>query len=139
MPLALVVDDEPSVRSLIEVTLQMEGFETVGAPDGFTALRLAAERRPDVITLDLMMPGMDGWEVAFRLEGSGIPIVIVSGKPIADLEAAPGRHRAAAVLSKPFDFAAFVAVVQQAMVQGAPDVPSPRGASDSASVTNGAP
>jgi CheY-like chemotaxis protein len=138
MPLALVVDDEPSIRALIEVTLQMEGFDTIGAADGPTALELAAERRPDVITLDVMMPGMDGWEVAVRLEGSGIPIVIVSGKPIADLEDAPGRHRAAAVLTKPFDFAAFVDVVQQAMRDGAPELPRPRADGEQKSVSNGA-
>jgi CheY-like chemotaxis protein len=136
MPLALVVDDEPNIRALIEVTLQMEGFETMAAPDGVSALELAAARRPDVITLDVMMPDMDGWEVARRLEGSGIPIVIVSGKPMADLADAPGRHRAAAVLSKPFDFATFVDVVVVAMRSGAPDLPAPRQSSDSP-VTNG--
>mgnify|MGYP001065345505 CR=1 FL=1 len=67
MPLALVVDDEPNIRALIEVTLQMEGFETVSVADGISALELAATRRPDVITLDVMMPGMDGWEVLQRL------------------------------------------------------------------------
>ena len=135
MPLALVVDDEPSVRALIEVTLQMEGFETVGAADGFEALELAAGRRPDVITLDVMMPGMDGWEVALRLEGSGIPIVMVSGKPVGELEDAPGRHRAAAVLVKPFDFAAFVAVVQQVAGVAAPGVPEPRASGAQPSAT----
>ncbi len=135
MPLALVVDDESSIRSLIEITLQMEGFETIGAPDGETALRLVAERRPDVITLDVMMPGMDGWEVALRLEGSGIPIVIVSGKPVSDLESAPGRHRASAVLNKPFDFATFVDVVR-GVLKIEPEVPAPREAESD--VQNGA-
>ena len=120
MPLALVVDDEPNIRALIEVTLQMEGFETVSAPDGISALEQAAARRPDVITLDLMMPDMDGWEVARRLEGSGIPIVVVSGKAPSELESAPGREHAAAVLPKPFDFNALVDVVQRAVA------PAPR-------------
>jgi DNA-binding response OmpR family regulator len=125
MPLALVVDDELSIRTLIEVTLQLEGFETIGAADGETALRLAAERRPDVITLDVMMPGMDGWEVAARLDGSGIPIVIVSGKTSSDLETDAGRHRAAAVIGKPFDFVTFVDTVRS-VLHLTPEVPAPR-------------
>jgi CheY-like chemotaxis protein len=120
MPLALVVDDEPNIRALIEVTLQMEGFETVSVADGISALEQAATRRPDVITLDVMMPGMDGWEVARRLEGSGIPIVVLSGKAPADLESAPDRRHANAVLPKPFDFNALVDVVQRAVA------PAPR-------------
>jgi CheY-like chemotaxis protein len=123
MPLALVVDDEPNIRALIEVTLQMEGFETVSAPDGISALEQAATRRPDVITLDVMMPGMDGWEVARRLDGSGIPIVVLSGKAPADLESAPDRKHATAVLPKPFDFNHLVEVVQRAVA------PAPRPAS----------
>ena len=120
MPLALVVDDEPNIRARIEVTLQMEGFETVSVADGISALEQAAARRPDVITLDVMMPGMDGWEVARRLDGSGIPIVVLSGKAPADLENDPGRQHATAVLPKPFDFNALVDVVQRAVA------PAPR-------------
>jgi CheY-like chemotaxis protein len=117
-PLALVVDDEDSVRAFIEVILQMEGYDTVSASDGPAAIQLARQHRPDIITLDVMMPGMDGWEVGTVLDGDAftarIPRVMVSGKPLAELEASPGRDRAAAVLAKPFDFAAFVEVVAEA-------------------------
>ena len=126
MPLVLVVDDEPSVRTLLEVTLQMEGYEVVSARDGATALQLAAERKPDVITLDVMMPDMDGWEVAQRLEGSGIPIVLMSGLPLPQIESAPGRGRVCAVMGKPFDLAVFVDVVGKAARDGARDMPGPR-------------
>jgi two-component system OmpR family response regulator len=125
MPLALVVDDELSIRTLIEVTLQLEGFDTIGACDGETALQMAAECKPDVITLDVMMPGMDGWEVARRLEGSGIPIVIVSGKTSSDLETDTARPLAAAVIGKPFDFTTFVATVRGALGV-VPELPTPR-------------
>jgi two-component system OmpR family response regulator len=125
MPLALVVDDELSIRTLIEVTLQLEGFETIGASDGETALQMAADHQPDVITLDVMMPGMDGWEVAAKLEGSGIPIVIVSGKTSSDLETDPGRAHAAAIIGKPFDFATFVATVR-GVLHLTPELPAPR-------------
>jgi CheY-like chemotaxis protein len=130
-PLALVVDDEDSIRELIEVTLQMEGYRTLGAPDGQTALTLARVHRPDVVTLDIMMPGMDGWQVAEHLGRDpwtqGVPIVVVSGKPLVELEAAPGRSLASAVLTKPFDFATFVDVV--AGVLAAP-LPTQRTAAD---------
>lgn len=125
MPLALVVDDELSIRTLIEVTLQLEGFDTIGAGDGESALRMVAEHQPDVITLDVMMPGMDGWEVATRLEGSGIPIVIVSGKTGSDLETDPARPLAAAVIGKPFDFATFVETVR-GVLHLTPELPVPR-------------
>jgi CheY-like chemotaxis protein len=130
-PLALVVDDEDSIRELIEVTLQMEGYRTLGAPDGQTALALARVHRPDVVTLDIMMPGMDGWQVAAHLGRDpltrDVPIVVVSGKPLAELDAAPDRSLASAVLTKPFDFATFVEVVAQVLV--AP-VPAQRPAAD---------
>ena len=114
MTLVLVVDDEPSIRALLEVTLQMEGYDVLVAPDGETALKLVAERRPDVITLDVMMPGMDGWEVARELEDSGIPIVMMSGMPLADLEDGADHPNVAAVLGKPFDYKAFLEVVATA-------------------------
>ena len=123
-PLALVVDDEDSIRELIEVTLQMEGYRTLGAPDGQTALTLARVHRPDVVTLDIMMPGMDGWQVAAHLGRDpmtrDVPIVVVSGKPMAELDAAPDRSLASAVLTKPFDFATFVEVVAEVMVARVP-------------------
>ncbi len=129
-PLALVVDDEDSIRLLIEVTLQMEGYRVITAADGPTALALAAEHRPDVVTLDIMMPGMTGWEVAQHLGRDpltrSVPIVVVSGKPMTELESAPDRSLASAVLSKPFDFATFVEVVASVLT---PRVPAPRAAS----------
>ena len=133
-PLALVVDDEDSIRELIEVTLQMEGYRTVGAPDGETALALAKQERPDVVTLDIMMPGMTGWEVASALgrdeDTRGVPIVVVSGKPLGELESSPDRSLVTAVLSKPFDFATFVEVVAGVLT---PRLPQPRVAHESES------
>ena len=136
-PLALVVDDEDSIRELIEVTLQLEGYRTGGAADGPTALALAQQERPDVVTLDIMMPGMTGWEVASALGRDpltrGVPIVVVSGKPLGELEAAPDRSLATAVLTKPFDFATFVEVVAGVLSPAAgPALPGPRVAPDTA-------
>lgn len=115
----LVVDDEEGVRELIEVMLTVEGYEVLTAPDGPTALLLARDHHPDLVTLDVMMPGMDGWEVATRLaddpETAGCRVLIVSAKPRAELEAAPARQLAQAVLCKPFDFVAFTEAVAGAL------------------------
>jgi len=115
----LVVDDDKSVRDLIAVILECEGYRVLTADSGEEALQLAASEHPDLITLDGMMPGMDGWEVGRRLAGdietADIRRLVVSAKPMAELEASPGREFAHAVLTKPFDFARFVGVVDEVM------------------------
>ena len=78
----LVVDDvEPNVR-LLEAKLTLEYYEVLTAHDGATALQIAADERPDMILLDVMMPGMNGYEVATALKGDpatrSIPIIIMT-------------------------------------------------------------
>ncbi|GAA2160835.1 hypothetical protein GCM10009727_74360 [Actinomadura napierensis] len=63
----LVVDDDEVIRQLIAVNLQLEGFEVSTAVDGQDCLEKVAEARPDVITLDVMMPRLDGWVTAIKL------------------------------------------------------------------------
>ena len=133
----LVVDDEESVRELLAVVLTLEGHHVVQAPDGPTALALAAAERPDLVVLDVMMPGMDGWEVAARLAAhpstAGVPRMVVSGKPLGELEGAVGRDLVATVLTKPFDFVVFVDQVRALLepVDEVAGVPAPRsGAAD---------
>jgi PAS domain S-box-containing protein len=85
----LVVDDDPGVRELLGRTLSKDGFRVETAADGPTALRRARELRPDVITLDVLMPGMDGWAVLSALKSdadlAAIPVVmltVVDEKPL---------------------------------------------------------
>jgi hypothetical protein len=85
----LVVDDDPGVRELLSRTLAKDGFRVETAADGAAALRRARELRPDVITLDVLMPGMDGWAVLSALKSdadlAGIPVVmltVVDEKPL---------------------------------------------------------
>ncbi len=66
-PLVMVVDDEPRMCDVIERILKQEGYKVITAPDGETALRLISEKKPDVILLDLLMPGIDGREVCRRV------------------------------------------------------------------------
>jgi DNA-binding response OmpR family regulator len=80
----LVVDDDEVIRQLIAVNLQLEGFEVSTAVDGQDCLEKVAEVRPDVITLDVMMPRLDGWVTAVRLrEDAGtahIRVVMITAR-----------------------------------------------------------
>ena len=78
----LIIDDEESNRRLLEVLVQAEGHQAFVAPDGETGIALAIAEQPDIILLDLMMPGLDGFEVVRRLRSNhqtaALPIVVVS-------------------------------------------------------------
>ena len=84
MTRVLVVDDEAPIRLLCRVNLEAEGMEVLEAGDGESGLDKARTERPDVILLDVMMPGRDGWQVAEELLGddktSGIPIVFLTAR-----------------------------------------------------------
>jgi signal transduction histidine kinase/CheY-like chemotaxis protein len=103
-PFVLVVDDEKATRELIARGLQREGFRVLVAATGEEALRLAREKRPDAISLDVLMPGMDGWTVLRSLKAdpltASIPVVMVSMLDDRDIGHALG---AADYLTKPFD------------------------------------
>jgi CheY-like chemotaxis protein len=103
----LLVDDEPSIRAICRVNLEGEGFAVLEAKDGSEALEEVQRRRPSVVLLDVMMPRVDGWDVAEQLaadaETRDIPVVFLSAR------AAPeDRHRAQQLgavgyVVKPFD------------------------------------
>ena len=80
----LVIDDEAPIRLLCRVNLQAAGMEVVEAPDGSAGLELARNGQPDVILLDVMMPGLDGWKVAEELLDDPltdeIPIVFLTAR-----------------------------------------------------------
>ena len=103
----LVVDDDDVIRQLITVNLELEGFEVATAVDGQDCLDKVKDIKPDVITLDIMMPRLDGWEAADRLradpETAGIKVVLLSARAQeADL-ARGSRIGVDAYLTKPFD------------------------------------
>src|SRR5881398_3606359 len=80
----LVIDDEAPIRLLCRVNLEAEGMEVLEAADGPSGLESARSSMPDVILLDVMMPGLDGWRVAEELledpETSSIPIVFLTAR-----------------------------------------------------------
>jgi DNA-binding response OmpR family regulator len=84
MPRVLVIDDEAPIRLLCRVNLEAAGIEVSEAEDGKSGLEAARAERPDVILLDVMMPGMDGWQVFDQLlqdeSTSKIPIVFLTAR-----------------------------------------------------------
>jgi DNA-binding response OmpR family regulator len=84
MTTVLVIDDEAPIRLLCRVNLEAEGMAVLEAPDGVTGLETARAERPDVVLLDVMMPGRNGWEVAEELLGdertSTIPIIFLTAR-----------------------------------------------------------
>ena len=103
----LVVDDDDVIRQLISVNLELEGFDVSTAVDGQDCLEKVKDVRPDVVTLDIMMPRLDGWEAASRLRAdpdtADIKVVLLSARAQeADLERG-SRIGVDAYLTKPFD------------------------------------
>ena len=113
----LVVDDDDVIRQLITVNLELEGFDVATAVDGQDCLDKVAEVDPAVITLDVMMPRLDGWEAASRLRANpataGIKVVLLSARAQeADLERG-NRIGVDAYLTKPFDPDELIDVVRR--------------------------
>ena len=103
----LVADDEPAMRVLVRVNLEVEGVEVVEARDGPEAIDLAARERPDLLLLDVMMPVLDGWEVARRLadapETRDIPIVFMTALAGPDDRRRGFEAGGVGYIVKPFD------------------------------------
>jgi two-component system, OmpR family, alkaline phosphatase synthesis response regulator PhoP len=80
----LIIDDEAPIRLLCRVNLEAEGIDVIEAGDGPTGLELARSARPDLVLLDVMMPGIDGWAVAEELldddATDGIPIIFLTAR-----------------------------------------------------------
>ncbi len=115
----LVVDDNKVIRQLIRVNLELEGFEVVTAADGAECLDVVHQVRPDVITLDVVMPRVDGLRAAALLRADPrtrhLPIAIVSAGGRSDAE---GCERAGvdAFLDKPFEPADLIQMVRRLML-----------------------
>jgi CheY-like chemotaxis protein len=118
MPLrVLVVEDDDVIRQLIAVNLELEGFEVVPAVDGIDALEKVVDAMPDVITLDVMMPRLDGWATAERLrenpDTAKVKIVLLSARAQeSDLQRGE-KIGVDAYLTKPFDPDELIEVVRR--------------------------
>lgn len=103
----LVVDDDRVIQQLLEVNLELEGYEVAKASDGEEALRMARQFQPDIMLLDVMMPKFDGREVCRRIKAdpstSHIPVIFLSARA-QDMDVSSGLELgASAYLTKPFD------------------------------------
>jgi CheY-like chemotaxis protein len=113
----LVVDDADAIRELIAVNLMLEGYDVDQAADGEDALAAVARQRPDVITLDVMMPRLDGFATVERLRRdpatADIPVVLVTGRASAADLARGEELGVDGYLTKPFEPAELVATIQR--------------------------
>jgi DNA-binding response OmpR family regulator len=118
----LVVDDSPTIRSLIALNLEMEGFEVHTAGDGEQAMALVHEVDPQVVTLDVVMPHLDGFDTAARLRAdprtAGLKIAMITAAA-QERDLARGRRIGVdAYLTKPFDPENLVRTVRQLVRPG---------------------
>jgi CheY-like chemotaxis protein len=115
-PKVLVVDDEESLREVMAETLADEGYAVETAENGARALEVLAQRRPDAIILDLMMPVLDGWAFVegYRdVAGADIPIVSVSAVLNSDVAQRLQRLGVRMCLTKPFEIDELIGCVRQ--------------------------
>ena len=114
----LLVDDDPNIRQLVNLYLEKEGFEVVMADRGDTAVKLFRQSPPNLMLLDLMLPGMDGFEVCRKIrENSNVPILMVSAKK-DDIDKIRGLGLGADdYITKPFSPSELVARVKAHMAR----------------------
>lgn len=125
MPRILIVDDEPTVRLLLRDVLEMEGYEVLEAEDGPIALALMADTRPDLVLLDIMMPGMSGIDVLATVRADAslrdLPVVLLTAAGDDDTTWAGWTTGASLYLNKPFDHVNLLEWVERLLAE-APSV-----------------
>jgi two-component system OmpR family response regulator len=119
----LVVDDEENVTHLVSSALRFDGFETVTADNGQSALAAVAEADPDLVVLDVMMPGMDGLGVLqnLRAAGSQVPVIFLTARDTANDRIGGLRAGADDYVVKPFSVEELLARVHAVLRRSAPD------------------
>ena len=102
-PRILVIDDEAAIRDSMKMILEYEGYEFVGAANGQEGLTLVEKASPDMVFLDIKMPGMDGLEVLGRIKSTNetLPVVIVSGHATIDTAVEATKKGAFDFIEKP--------------------------------------
>lgn len=113
----LIADDDPTIIKLLQVNLEMEGYEVIAAEDGEQAVEKAQESKPDLIVLDIMMPRMDGWAARDALREvdsiADVPVIFLSARAQqADIQKG---YEAGVVeyITKPFDPMDLLAIIEQ--------------------------
>jgi DNA-binding response OmpR family regulator len=120
----LVVDDDAHLTELLRHTLRLEGYDVEIALDGATALALFAKMPPDLVILDLMMPGMDGFAVLEQLrQTSTVPVVVLSAKRTIAVKTRALNEGADDYVTKPFDLEELVARMNAVLRRASFSVP----------------
>lgn len=119
MPTILLVDDEPTIRYLLRASLEGRGYRLIEADDGPSALQSAQSELPDLILLDIALPGLNGLEVCHRLKDdpatATTPVLLLTGYVDQTNREAAERAGAHGFIAKPFSPAALVARIEEAL------------------------
>lgn len=112
----LIVEDEESLLKLESILLSTRGYQVTGVKDGVTALQEIENNRPDLILLDIMMPGIDGFEVCRRIKENpstaGIPVVMLTAKKSTADQNRGAEVGAEAYVTKPFKSGKIIEVIE---------------------------
>jgi DNA-binding response OmpR family regulator len=123
----LLVDDDNTLRGLLSEFLRDDGFEVTTAPGGQEAIRACYAARPDLVVLDVMMPGMDGWETTARLrEMADIPIILLTAKDSEQDKLRGFRLGVDDYMVKPFSFAELEARIRAVLTRSRATRPAAR-------------
>ncbi len=118
----LIVDDDTNICDLLKLYIEKDGFKTVTANDGITAVKLNETEKPDLILLDIMLPGLDGWQVCREIrKTSDVPIILVTAKgevfdKVLGLELGADDY-----VTKPFDTKEIVARIKAVLRRSSKD------------------
>jgi len=104
-PLVLVVDDDPRLREFMRVNLEMEGYSVREAASADEALEALEDQAPELVLLDVVMPGVDGWQMLQRMQErhGSIPVIMFSGQVDANSASEAEERGARGFVGKPFD------------------------------------
>lgn len=121
-----MIDDDPGVRNLLERGLTYEGFSVESAPDGEAGLKALRLRPPELVILDVMLPGIDGLEVlrAVRQINQHLPVLMLTARDGSDEQVAGFRGGADDYVTKPFSFDVLVARVRAQLRRREQDAPT---------------
>jgi len=119
----LVVDDEPFLRDAVAASLRFLGFDVTSADNGADALRLARDSRFDLLVLDVMLPGLDGFEVVRRLrrDGSRVPVIFLTARDTQDDKVTGLTIGGDDYLTKPFGLEELAARIRSVLRRTRPD------------------